>query len=131
MNMDLSKSKQLFDRAKTLMPGGVNSPVRAFKHVGGSPLFLGRASGSCFTDADGNRYVDFCQSWGPLILGHAHPQVVDAVIEAAKDGLSYGTCHRREVELAELILSGFKSLERIRIMSSGTEDVMTALPIAR
>ena len=131
MKLDLNESKRLFDRAMTLMPGGVNSPVRAFKHVGGSPLFLGRASGSCFTDADGNRYVDFCQSWGPLILGHAHPQVVDAVIEAAKDGLSYGTCHRREVELAELILSGFKGLERVRIMSSGTEAVMTALRIAR
>ena len=129
--IELSKSKQLFDRALTLIPGGVNSPVRAFKHVGGTPIFIERAAGSHMTDVDGNNYVDFCQSWGPLILGHAHPQVVEAVVGAAKNGLSYGACHRREVEIAELILSGFKGFERVRIMSSGTEAVMTALRIAR
>jgi len=131
MSIKLSNSKQLFDRAMNLIPGGVNSPVRAFKHVGGTPLFVERAAGSRITDADGNSYVDFCQSWGPLILGHAHPQVVEAVIEAAKGGLSYGACHRREVELAELILSGFKGFERVRLMNSGTEAVMTALRLAR
>jgi len=131
MILKLSTSKRLFDRAVTLIPGGVNSPVRAFKHVGGTPLFIARASGSRFTDADGNTYVDFCQSWGPLILGHAHPQVVDAVVDAAKGGLSYGACHRGEVELSELILSGFKGFERVRVMSSGTEAVMTALRLAR
>ena len=131
MSIKLSTSEQLYDKALTLIPGGVNSPVRAFKHVGGTPVFFERAAGSSFVDEDGNRYVDFCQSWGPLILGHAHPEVVEAVIEAAKNGLSYGGCHRREVELAELILSGFKSFDRVRIMSSGTEAVMTALRIAR
>jgi glutamate-1-semialdehyde 2,1-aminomutase len=131
MSIKLDDSKQLFDKAVNLMPGGVNSPVRAFKHVGGTPLFVERAAGSRITDADGNSYVDFCQSWGPLILGHAHPEVVEAVIEAAKGGLSYGACHRREVELAELILSGFEGFERVRLMNSGTEAVMTALRLAR
>ena len=131
MSKELSKSKQLFDRATTMMPGGVNSPVRAFKHVGGTPLFIERAAGSRITDADGNNYVDFCQSWGPLILGHAQPQVVEAVIQAAKAGLSYGACHKGEADLAELILSGFKDFKRVRFMSSGTEAVMTALRIAR
>jgi glutamate-1-semialdehyde 2,1-aminomutase len=124
-------SKRLFDRARRLMPGGVNSPVRAFKYVGGSPLFIERGEGSRITDADGNDYVDFCQSWGPLILGHAHPQVVEAVVRAAADGLSYGTCHKGETALAELVLSGFKEFDRVRFMSSGTEAVMTALRIAR
>lgn len=131
MSLKQTESTMLFNKAVNLIPGGVNSPVRAFKHVGGTPIFLKHASGSRITDADGNTYVDFCQSWGPLILGHAHPQVVDAVIEAARGGLSYGACHRREVELAELILSGFEGFERVRIMSSGTEAVMTALRIAR
>lgn len=131
MSIEQLESKKLFDKAVNLIPGGVNSPVRAFKHVGGTPIFLAHAAGSRFTDEDGNNYVDFCQSWGPLILGHAHPNVVDAVAEAAKGGLSYGACHRREVELAELILSGFDGFERVRVMSSGTEAVMTALRLAR
>jgi glutamate-1-semialdehyde 2,1-aminomutase len=131
MAKEMSKSKRLFDKALTLMPGGVNSPVRAFKHVGGTPLFIERGAGSRIIDADGNSYVDFCQSWGPLILGHAHPQVVEAVIRAAKGGLSYGACHKGETELAELVLSGFKTFQRARFMSSGTEAVMTALRIAR
>ena len=131
MSLEFDRSKQLFDRALSLIPGGVNSPVRAFKHVGGTPIFLENAAGSQITDADGNRYVDFCQSWGPLILGHAHPQVVEAVARTAKDGLSYGACHRREVEIADLILSGFRNFERIRLMSSGTEAVMTALRLVR
>jgi len=128
---NLDKSRDLFNKALTLIPGGVNSPVRAFNQVGGSPIFFECAIGSRFADADGNTYVDFCQSWGPLILGHAHPQVVEAVARAAKDGLSYGACHHREVEFAELILSGFKGFDRVRLTSSGTEAVMTALRIAR
>jgi glutamate-1-semialdehyde 2,1-aminomutase len=131
MAKEVSNSRRLFDKALTLMPGGVNSPVRAFKHVGGTPLFIARGAGSRIVDADGNRYVDFCQSWGPLILGHAHPQVVEAVVRAAKVGLSYGACHRGETALAELVLSGFKGFDRVRFMSSGTEAVMTALRIAR
>jgi len=127
----MGKSKRLFDKALTLMPGGVNSPVRACKHVGGTPLFIEGGAGSRIMDADGNSYVDFCQSWGPLILGHAFPQVVEAVTRAARGGLSYGTCHKGETELAELVLSGFKGFQRARFMSSGTEAVMTALRIAR
>ena len=131
MKERLAKSKKLFEKAFSIIPGGVNSPVRAFRHVGGNPLFLENASGSRIIDADGNSYIDFCQSWGPLILGHAHPQVVESVVQTAKGGLSYGACHRREVELAELILSAFEDFNRVRIMSSGTEAVMTALRLAR
>jgi glutamate-1-semialdehyde 2,1-aminomutase len=131
MAKEFKNSKRLFEGATKLMPGGVNSPVRAFKHVGGTPLFVERAAGSRIIDADGNNYVDFCQSWGPLILGHAHPQVVEAVAQAAAGGLSYGACHRKESELAELVLYGFKEFDRVRFMSSGTEAVMTALRLAR
>lgn len=131
MAKDIRESRALFERARQLMPGGVNSPVRAFKHVGGTPLFIRSAGGSRITDADGNTYVDFCQSWGPLILGHAHPQVVEAVARAARNGLSYGACHQGEIGLSELVLEGFKEFERVRFMSSGTEAVMTALRIAR
>jgi len=126
-----AKSKELFEKAKTLIPGGVNSPVRAFGQVGGSPIFIKRAQGSRVADADGNEYVDFCMSWGPLILGHSRPEVVEAVEEAAKDGLSYGACHEKEIELAELILSAFPAFDKIRMVSSGTEAVMTALRLAR
>ena len=131
MGLKLNGSKQLFNRALSLIPGGVNSPVRAFKHVGGTPLFMKSAAGSSITDVDDNRYVDFCMSWGPLILGHANLKVIEAVEKAAKDGLSYGACHQREVDIADLLLSGFKGFERIRLMSSGTEAVMTALRLAR
>jgi glutamate-1-semialdehyde 2,1-aminomutase len=102
-----ARSISLFARAQQLMPGGVSSPVRAFKHVGGTPVFLKRGEGAVVEDEDGNRYVDFCLAWGPLILGHAHPAVVEAVIAAARDGLAFGTCHRREVTLAELVLEAF------------------------
>ena len=125
------KSRSLYRKASALIPGGVNSPVRAFRHVGGNPIFIERGSGSRIVDADGNVYVDFCQSWGPLILGHAHPEVVEAVSRAARDGLSFGACHRRELELADLILSAFKAYDRVRLMSSGTEAVMTATRLAR
>jgi glutamate-1-semialdehyde 2,1-aminomutase len=113
------------------MPAGVNSPVRAFRSVGGTPVFFGEASGGVFRDEDGAEYVDFCLSWGPLILGHAHPRVVEAVREAAGRGLSFGACHRAEADLASRILEAFPSMEQVRMVSSGTEAVMTALRIAR
>ncbi|MCP5108708.1 MAG: aminotransferase class III-fold pyridoxal phosphate-dependent enzyme, partial [bacterium] len=91
--MNVEKSNQLYEKAVTLIPGGVNSPVRAFKQVGGKPIYFEKAEGSGFIDVDGNKYVDYCQSWGPLILGHSRPEVVTAVQEAAKAGLSYGACH--------------------------------------
>jgi len=131
MTLNLTRSQQLFEQARQLIPGGVNSPVRAFRKVGGAPVYFKRAAGSSFTDEDGNAYVDFCQSWGPLILGHAHPEVVEAVREAATGGLSYGACHAREIELAQLVLEAFPEYERVRMVSSGTEAVMTALRVAR
>ncbi len=131
MNCGFENSMRLFEKASALIPGGVNSPVRAFGQVGGTPVYFKSASGSRFIDADGNEFVDFCQSWGPLILGHAHPEVVDAVKTAAGRGLSYGACHEGEVEIAELILGAFTGFERVRMVSSGTEAVMTALRLAR
>ncbi len=127
----ISKSAEFFSRAIKSIPGGVNSPVRSFKQVGGTPVYFDKAFGSRFTDVDGNEYVDFCQSWGPLILGHSHPQVIDAVKVAAEKGLSYGACHAGEVELAELILDAFPGFDRVRMMSSGTEAVMSAIRLAR
>ena len=125
------QSGRLYARAQELLPGGVNSPVRAFGAVGGTPVFFAEAAGSRVRDADGHDYVDFCQSWGPLILGHAHPDVVAAVQRAAARGLSFGACHAAEAELAELILTGYPGAERVRLVNSGTEAVMTALRIAR
>jgi glutamate-1-semialdehyde 2,1-aminomutase len=124
-------SESAFRRAEAVSPGGVHSPVRAFRSVGGTPVFFASASGSRVLDVDGNGYVDFCMSWGPLILGHAHPDVVAAVQEAAARGLSYGACHRAEAELCEAILAGFPEFHRARLVSSGTEAVMTALRLAR
>jgi len=124
-------SAKLFELAVKSIPGGVNSPVRAFKQVGGTPVYFQSAAGSQITDADGNQYVDFCQSWGPLVLGHSHPEVVKAVQDAAPHGLSYGACHEGEVELAHLVLDAFPGMERVRLVSSGTEAVMTALRLAR
>jgi glutamate-1-semialdehyde 2,1-aminomutase len=129
--MRTEKSKALYERAVALMPGGVSSPVRAFRSVGGTPLYFREARGARFTDEDGNELLDFCMSWGPLILGHAHPAVVEAVRDAAGRGLSYGACCRAEIELAELILSAFAGRERVRFVSSGTEAVMTAIRLAR
>jgi len=129
--MERTRSRQLFDRASVVMPGGVNSPVRAFRSVGGTPVFIDRAEGATFSDVDGNDYVDFCLSWGPLILGHSHPAVVEAVREAAGRGLSYGACHATEADLAGRVLEAFPSMEQARMVSSGTEAVMTALRIAR
>lgn len=129
--MKRERSEALYRAATKVIPGGVNSPVRAFKKVGGTPVYFERAAGSHFTDVDGNDYVDFCQSWGPLILGHGRPEVVDAVVEATKSGLSYGACHAGEIQLAELVLEAFPGFDRARAVSSGTEAVMTALRVAR
>jgi glutamate-1-semialdehyde 2,1-aminomutase len=130
--MDEKKnSNDLFDRAVKTIPGAVNSPVRAWKSVGGAPLFIESASGPYLHDADGARFIDYVCSYGPAILGHAHPEVVAAVAEQARSGLGYGAPTRLEVELAELIASAIKCAERVRLVSSGTEAGMTALRIAR
>lgn len=124
-------SHALYERALQLLPAGVNSPVRAFRSVGGEPLFYAQASGSRFTDADGASYLDYVGSWGPLILGHAHPAVVDAVCRTAAKGLSYGAPCVEEVELAELVVGAVPHLEMVRFVSSGTEAVMSAVRLAR
>jgi glutamate-1-semialdehyde 2,1-aminomutase len=125
------KSQQLFAQACGLFPGGVNSPVRAFKAVGGTPVFLARGEGAYVWDADGNRYADFLGSWGPLILGHTNREVVAAITEAAAGGTTFGASTEREVELGEAIRAAFPSLERMRFVSSGTEATMSALRVAR
>jgi glutamate-1-semialdehyde 2,1-aminomutase len=129
--MNLKKSINLYKKALTLMPGGVNSPVRAFKSVSGNPIFIKRGSGSHMFDEDDNEYIDYCMSWGPLILGHADKDVIKAVIGAAKSGTSFGTPNRYEVGIAEMVISRFPSIERIRFVSSGTEAVMSAIRLAR
>jgi len=129
--LDLSKSKELFAEACTLMPGGVNSPVRAFRAVGGQPLFIDRGEGAYLIDVDGNRYVDYVMSWGPLILGHAHPHIVTALYDAIGRGTSYGAPSPLEIDLAKLIMSFMPSLEMVRFVNSGTEATMSALRLAR
>ncbi|CAN7476298.1 glutamate-1-semialdehyde 2,1-aminomutase [Polaromonas sp. LjRoot131] len=126
-----SRNDALFERAKKLIPGGVNSPVRAFKAVGGTPRFVQRAQGAYFWDADGKRYIDYIGSWGPMILGHGHPAVLEAVQKAALEGFSYGAPTEREVELAEEIVRLVPSLEMVRLVSSGTEAAMSAIRLAR
>ncbi|MDP4827978.1 MAG: glutamate-1-semialdehyde 2,1-aminomutase [Flavobacteriales bacterium] len=126
-----TKSQALFEKAKTYFPGGVNSPVRAFKSVGGTPLFIERGDGAYLYDADGNRFIDFCNSWGPLILGHNNPNVRKAIIAAVEKGTSFGAPTALENELAELILSNHRYIEKIRFVSSGTEAAMSALRLAR
>lgn len=125
------ESERLFEAAKRYFPGGVNSPVRAFKSVEGAPLFIKKGEGCHITDEDGNQFIDFCCSWGPLILGHAHPAVQEAVMEAVANGTSFGAPTRLENELAELILGNNRFIEKIRFVSSGTEAVMSALRLAR
>jgi len=125
------RSQALFDRARQLMPGGVSSPVRAFRAVGGTPLFIDHASGAWLWDADGNRYIDYVGSWGPMILGHAHPAVVRAVQEQAARGTSFGAPTELESRLAELIQEAMPALERLRFVNSGTEATMSALRVAR
>jgi glutamate-1-semialdehyde 2,1-aminomutase len=129
--MRVDRSEELIRRARSLIPGGVNSPVRAFGAVGGTPIFFKEASGATFVDEDGNRYIDYCGSWGPLILGHAPEPVVAAVTEAAREGLSFGAPSRREIELAELLVNAVEPVERVRFVSSGTEAVMSAIRLAR
>jgi len=129
--VDITKSKKLFSRAKEVIPGGVNSPVRAFKSVGGVPRFLSRGRGAYIWDADDNRYIDYMMSWGPLILGHAHPKVVEAVREAASAGTSFGASTAGEIELAEMVIDRFLAVEMLRLVSSGTEAAMTAIRLAR
>jgi glutamate-1-semialdehyde 2,1-aminomutase len=124
-------SEALYQRAQGLMPAGVNSPVRAFRKVGGAPVYFSRGQGATVLDEDGNFYLDFCLAWGPLILGHAHPRVVEAVERAVRDGLAFGTTHRHEVQLAERVLEAFRPAERVRFVVSGTEAVMTAVRLAR
>lgn len=124
-------SRALFDRATSAIPGGVNSPVRAFSAVGGTPRFMASARGPWLTDADGNRYVDLVCSWGPMILGHAHPAVVEAVRRAAGGGLSFGAPTEAEIELAEAIIARVAPVERVRLVNSGTEATMSAIRLAR
>ena len=124
-------SNKLFRQAQRYIPGGVNSPVRAFRSVGGTPLFITRARGARLTDADGNVYLDYVASWGPMILGHAHPVVTRAIQQAARHGTSYGAPTEREVTLARMICDALPSVEKVRLVSSGTEAVMSAIRVAR
>jgi glutamate-1-semialdehyde 2,1-aminomutase len=126
-----TQNQQLFERAQRHIPGGVNSPVRAFRSVGGTPCFFTRGSGSRVIDADGKSYLDYVGSWGPLILGHAHPQVVAAVKEAAAQGLTFGAPTEREVDMADLLCALLPSLDMVRLVSSGTEATMSAIRLAR
>jgi len=127
----VDRNEQLFARAQQTIPGGVNSPVRAFRSVGGTPRFIARAQGPHFWDADGRRYIDYIGSWGPMIVGHAHPEVVRAVQEAAARGLSYGAPTEAEVEMAEELVRLVPSMEQVRLVSSGTEAAMSAIRLAR
>jgi glutamate-1-semialdehyde 2,1-aminomutase len=127
----INKSKDLHARASRVMPGGVNSPVRAFQSVGGEPRYIVRGQGSHIWDADGNDYIDYVGSWGPLILGHAHPAVVEAVEKANRAGASFGACTPIEAELAEAVIEAFPSINKIRFVSSGTEATMSAIRVAR
>jgi glutamate-1-semialdehyde 2,1-aminomutase len=129
--MNTTTSKALFERATALIPGGVNSPVRAFKAVGGTPIFFKKAAGAYLYDEDDNRYIDYIGSWGPMILGHAYPAVIEAVQRAAVDSTSFGAPTRREVELAELILDMVPMVDKIRMVNSGTEACMSAIRVAR
>lgn len=129
--MKSATSKRLFAHAQKYIPGGVNSPVRAFRSVGGHPLFIARAQGATVTDADGNTYLDYVASWGPMILGHAHPGVVRAIQRAAGAGTSYGAPTLQELELARMICEAFPSIDKVRLVSSGTEAVMSAIRVAR
>jgi glutamate-1-semialdehyde 2,1-aminomutase len=127
----MSRNEQLFERAQRSIPAGVNSPVRAFRSVGGTPRFFTRGEGAYLWDADGKRYVDYVGSWGPAIVGHAHPAVVDAVQRAAANGLSFGAPTELEVTIAEMLIRRMPSLELVRLVSSGTEATMSALRLAR
>jgi len=129
--MNITKSQQAFEKAKKVIPGGVDSPVRAFKSVGGTPLFIERGEGAYLYDIDGNRYIDFVQSWGPLIFGHCDKDIQNSVINAVKNGLSFGAPTTVETELANEIVQMFDTIDKIRFVSSGTEAVMSAIRLAR
>ena len=129
--MNRSRSAEMFARARQVIPGGVNSPVRAFRAVGGQPVFIQRGAGAYLYDVDGNQYVDYVGSWGPLIFGHAHPRVVEAITAAAQRGASYGAPTEAETRLAELVIEAVPSIELVRFVNSGTEATMSALRVAR
>ncbi|MBP6498145.1 MAG: glutamate-1-semialdehyde 2,1-aminomutase, partial [Campylobacteraceae bacterium] len=129
--MNYKKSTKAFQKAQKVIPGGVDSPVRAFKSVGGTPLFIKKGEGAYLVDIDGNKYVDFVQSWGPLIFGHADKTIEKAVIKAVKNGLSFGAPTKVETKLATLICSMFEGMDKVRFVSSGTEAVMSAIRLAR
>jgi len=131
MKPDTDRNNELFERARRVIPGGVNSPVRAFRAVGGTPRFVQRAQGAYFWDANGQRHIDYIGSWGPMILGHGHPAVLEAVQKAAIDGFSFGAPTEREIELAEAILERVPSMDMVRLVSSGTEAGMSAIRLAR
>ncbi|HTH52045.1 MAG TPA: glutamate-1-semialdehyde 2,1-aminomutase [Pyrinomonadaceae bacterium] len=129
--MNTTRSQQLFSEAKNRMPGGVNSPVRAFRSVGGEPVYIDHAKGSRMWDVDGNEYVDYVGSWGPMIVGHAHPRVTEAIRKAAEKGTSFGTSSEAEIEMARLVQERVPSLEMVRMVNSGTEATMSAMRLAR
>src|SRR6476661_11079075 len=129
--MNHAKSESLFRRAQELIPGGVNSPVRAFRSVGGNPVFIARGSGSHIFDVDGNEYIDYVGSWGPLLLGHRHPEILAALEKAMAIGTSFGAPTEAEVELADAICEAVPSIEMVRLVNSGTEATMSALRVAR
>lgn len=129
--MNTNKSERLYEKALKFMPGGVNSPVRAFKNVGRTPLFIERAQGDKIYDVDGNEFIDYVCSWGPNILGHAHPAVIEAVKKSCDSGLTFGACHKGEIDLAGLIQRHIPSMEMLRLVNSGTEAVMSAVRAAR
>lgn len=129
--MQITQSKNLFEKAKNFIPGGVNSPVRAFRAVGGDPIFIKKADGAFIYDEDDNAYIEMINSWGPMILGHNHPMIREAVIKAMENGTSFGAPTAREVEIAELIVSMVPSVEKVRMVNSGTEATMSAIRVAR
>ena len=129
--MELNKSTELFKRAQNVIPGGVNSPVRAFKAVGGVPLFINRAEGAYIWDVDGNQLIDFVGSWGPMILGHADPDVTRAIQESANNGASFGAPTEKELILAEMIINRVPGCKMVRLVNSGTEATMSAVRLAR
>ncbi|MBN3519990.1 glutamate-1-semialdehyde 2,1-aminomutase [Algoriphagus lutimaris] len=129
--MQISESKRLFAHAQQFIPGGVNSPVRAFRAVGGEPLFIKKAEGAYLIDEDGNQFIELINSWGPMILGHNHPMIKEAVLKAMEDGTSFGAPTAKEIEIAELIVSMVPSVEKVRMVNSGTEATMSAIRVAR
>ena len=129
--MPITESQVLFEKAKQYIPGGVNSPVRAFRAVGGSPIFIKSAKGAYLIDEDDNQYIELINSWGPMILGHAHPTIEKAVADAIQNSFSFGAPTRREVEMAEKIISMVPSIEKVRMVNSGTEATMSAIRVAR